>query len=67
MDDMNQNEDTGTAPAIAETTQSPSSEQYETKAADILEACKWKDTQRLRELALSEAGLLSDEIRSQAC
>lgn len=41
-------------------------QQLESKAANILDACKWKDTQRLRDLAVSEAGLLSDEIRRQA-
>jgi hypothetical protein len=41
--------------------------QHVSKAADILEACAWNDTQRLRDLAVSEAGLLSDEIRRQVC
>lgn len=37
------------------------------KAAKILEACKWNDTKTLRSLAASEGGLLSDELRRQAC
>jgi TBC1 domain family member 20 len=37
------------------------------KAAKILEACKRKDTKTLRALAASEGGLLSDELRRQAC
>jgi hypothetical protein len=40
---------------------------YRAKASHIEEACRWKDTQGLRDLAVSEAGLLSDEIRRQAC
>lgn len=40
---------------------------YHSKATQILEACRWKDVQSLRDLAVSEAGLLSDEIRRQAC
>jgi hypothetical protein len=52
---------------VTETISDQVPQQLESKAADILEACKWKDTQRLRDLAVSEAGLLSDEIRRQAC
>jgi TBC1 domain family member 20 len=37
------------------------------KAVSILDACKWKDTDTLRALASSEGGLLSDELRRQAC
>ena len=37
------------------------------KATKILEACKWKDMKTLRALAASEGGLLSDELRRQAC
>ena len=37
------------------------------KAAEIVEACKWRDIQKLKELAMSEAGFLSDELRSEAC
>lgn len=39
----------------------------EAKAAKILDACRWKDIETLRALAASEGGLLSDELRSQAC
>lgn len=52
---------------VTETVSDQVSQRFEAKAADILEACKWKDTQRLRDLAVSEGGLLSDEIRRQAC
>jgi hypothetical protein len=37
------------------------------KVASILEACKWKDITTLRKLATSEGGLVSDEVRRQAC
>jgi hypothetical protein len=37
------------------------------KQARILEACRWKDIDGLRALAVSEAGLISDELRCQAC
>lgn len=37
------------------------------KAAKIVDACKWRDTDTLRALAASEGGLLSDELRHQAC
>jgi TBC1 domain family member 20 len=37
------------------------------KAVKILDACRWKDTDTLRALAASEGGLLSDELRRQAC
>lgn len=37
------------------------------KSKQIEEACQWKDTQRLRDLAVSEGGLLSDDIRRRAC
>jgi hypothetical protein len=37
------------------------------KATSILDACRWKDTDTLRALAASEGGLLSDELRRQAC
>jgi len=37
------------------------------KAVSILDACKWKDTDTLRALAASDGGLLSDELRRQAC
>jgi hypothetical protein len=37
------------------------------KATRILDACRWKDTEILRALATSEGGLVSDEVRRQAC
>lgn len=37
------------------------------KAISILDACRWKDTDTLRALVASEGGLLSDELRCQAC
>lgn len=37
------------------------------KSKHIEEACQWKDTQRLRDLAVSEGGLMSDDIRRRAC
>ncbi|OBT92545.1 hypothetical protein VE01_09477 [Pseudogymnoascus verrucosus] len=36
------------------------------KSKQIDEACQWKDTQRLRDLALSEGGLVSDDMRRKA-
>ncbi len=35
--------------------------------ARILDACKWKDIETLRILATAEGGLVSDDIRRQAC
>jgi hypothetical protein len=48
---------------------SPSPEQRnrDAKAATILEVCKWKDVDALRALAASEGGLISDDVRRQAC
>lgn len=40
---------------------------YGPKSKHIEEACQWKDTQRLRDLAVSEGGLVSDDIRRRAC
>lgn len=37
--------------------------QHRSKARRIGEACRWNNTPELRDLAVSEAGLLSDEIR----
>jgi hypothetical protein len=37
------------------------------KAAEIIEACKWKDISRLRSLAEAPGGFLSDTLRRQAC
>ncbi|KAF5587546.1 TBC domain protein [Fusarium subglutinans] len=36
------------------------------KAADITEACKWRDISRLRSLAEAHGGFLSDTLRRQA-
>ncbi|KAG5748450.1 hypothetical protein H9Q70_008883 [Fusarium xylarioides] len=36
------------------------------KAADIIEACRWKDIGRLRSLAEAHGGFLSDTLRRQA-
>ncbi|RGP76799.1 GTPase-activating gyp10 [Fusarium longipes] len=36
------------------------------KAAEIIEACKWKDISRLRSLAEGRGGFLSDTLRRQA-
>jgi hypothetical protein len=50
-------------------TSSPSPEQKrrDAKATAILEACKWKDVEALRAFATSEGGLISDDVRRQAC
>lgn len=37
------------------------------KVANIVDACKWKDIEKLRISATSEGGLVSDDIRRQAC
>jgi hypothetical protein len=37
------------------------------KASEIFEACKWRDTTRLRLLAESPGGFLADECRRVAC
>ncbi|TVY48052.1 GTPase-activating protein [Lachnellula occidentalis] len=50
-------------PAISRT--SSQQQQYNAKAAKVLEACKWKDVHTLRALATSEGGLLSDDLRRQ--
>jgi len=42
-------------------------EQRNAKVAEILDACKWKDLDLLRTLAASESGLVSDDVRRQAC
>ncbi|KAH7198607.1 rab-GTPase-TBC domain-containing protein [Fusarium flagelliforme] len=36
------------------------------KAAEVIEACKWKDISRLRSLAEAPGGFLSDTLRRQA-
>lgn len=43
------------------------SEDHNAKAVSILDACKWRDIATLRTLATSEGGLVSDEVRRQAC
>ena len=50
-------------------TSSPSPEQKrrDAKATAILEACKWRDIETLRTFATSEGGLVSDDVRRQAC
>lgn len=37
------------------------------KIARVLDACRWRDAETLRGLAVSEAGLINDEVRRQAC
>jgi hypothetical protein len=53
----------------ASRTPSPSSaaKKREGKATKILEACKSKDIKTLRILATSKGGLVSDDVRCQAC
>lgn len=41
--------------------------EYTKKEVKILEACKWKDLEAIRELATSKDGLVSDDVRRQAC
>ncbi|QSZ34020.1 hypothetical protein DSL72_005600 [Monilinia vaccinii-corymbosi] len=36
------------------------------KEVKILEACKWKDLETIRDLAISKDGLISDDVRRQA-
>ena len=43
------------------------SKESNAKVASILDACKWRDITTLRTLATSEGGLVSDEVRRQAC
>jgi len=45
---------------------SPHNNEQDAKAAAILAACKWKDTEALKVLATSQCGLLSDDARRQA-
>ncbi|KAF4125289.1 TBC1 domain family member 20 [Geosmithia morbida] len=61
------------APSQPTTTESPSAQStefidpfIEQKTADISDACKSKDAARLRVLAQTRAGLVSDELRQQA-
>ena len=37
------------------------------KITSILDACKWKDIERLTLLATNEGGFISDHVRRQAC
>ncbi len=46
---------------------SPARKKLLAKAAEILETCQQKDLDTLRMLAISEGGLVSDEVRRQAC
>ncbi|KAB8303480.1 hypothetical protein EYC80_004897 [Monilinia laxa] len=36
------------------------------KEVEILEACQWKDLEKIRNLAISQGGLISDDLRRQA-
>jgi len=45
----------------------PGSTKLHAKVVSILDACKWRDITTLRTLAASEGGLVSDEVRRQAC
>lgn len=45
----------------------PEQKGRDAKATTILEACKWKDIATLRKLAISEGGLVSDNVRRLAC
>jgi hypothetical protein len=38
-----------------------------TKKTQILDACRLKETEILRTLAVSEGGLITDDLRRQAC
>jgi hypothetical protein len=46
---------------------SPEQQRRDAKATTILESCKFKDIDALRTLATSEGGLVSDDVRRQAC
>jgi TBC1 domain family member 20 len=37
------------------------------KTLDILDACKWRDLNRLRSLAEASGGFLTDDLRRIAC
>ncbi|KAI9736041.1 MAG: hypothetical protein M1818_006217 [Claussenomyces sp. TS43310] len=45
---------------------SPEESHRAAKRAKILETCRWKDVDQLRALSVSDAGLISDELRRQA-
>jgi hypothetical protein len=42
-------------------------EALESKVRAIRDACKWRDLEKLRSLALSTGGFLSDDLRKIAC
>ena len=52
---------------ISSSSPSPEQKRRDAKATAILEACKRKDIEFLREFATSEGGLVSDDVRCQAC
>jgi hypothetical protein len=45
----------------------PQEKARDAKAAKIHDACRGGDVNTLRILAISEGGLISDEVRRQAC
>ena len=45
----------------------PRQQKHNAKTTKILDACKWKDIETLRLLATNEDGLVSDDVRCQAC
>jgi hypothetical protein len=45
----------------------PEPTKYDAKIAKIRDACEWRDIETLRTLATSEGGLVSDDVRRQAC
>lgn len=45
----------------------PQEKAFDAKRAKILDACNCGDVNTLRTLATSEGGLISDEVRRQAC
>ncbi|KFY42335.1 hypothetical protein V494_02462 [Pseudogymnoascus sp. VKM F-4513 (FW-928)] len=53
-------------PKAAKTDSDSLPQKYGLKSKHIEEACRWKDTQQLRDLAVSEGGLVSDDIRRRA-
>jgi hypothetical protein len=46
---------------------SPQEKARDEKATKVLDACKKKDVEVLRIFATSEGGLVSDDVRRQAC
>lgn len=45
----------------------PKPEPHREKQQKIREACRWRDAQLLRELATSDGGLVTDDLRRTAC